>query len=299
MFFRPRVDRRPLPRPGDPVPDRKVTAPSSVLAVPGDQPRLVASALRQPASALMLDLEDGVEPSSKNSAREGVRKSLDGNDGGKKLMVRTNHPATQEGALDLEMLRNYAGRIHALVVPKSTPETISLVEQALVVPIVALIESALGVESAVETAQRSSVVGVMFGAVDYGSDVAATGGWHVSDLSWAEGRVVNAAIAGGCWALAGPSTELDGGSDLQRQVQDDSAKGFAGKLCVHPAQLDTVNAAFGPSQEQLAWAARVLEAVRSEGAGAIRLDGQMVDKPLVDRARLLLAVADGRFPIGD
>lgn len=290
MFFRHLAESRGLPRPEHvAAPMREITAPRSVLAVPGDQPRLMRSALKRPASALMLDLEDGVGPGSKDSARTEVAECLWRNTGSTPLMVRINHPASQEGERDLKVLRPSAGRIHALVVPKSTPEALSAVEHAMDVPIVALIESALGVELAFETAQSSSVVGLMFGTVDHTTDIASTGGWHVSDLSWAKGRVVNAAVAGGCWALAGPSTELDDGPGLERQVREDSELGFAGKLCIHPAQLDRVNADFGPSRQQLAWAARVLEAVRTGGGGAIRLDGEMIDKPVVDRARSLLA----------
>ncbi|WP_235876918.1 HpcH/HpaI aldolase/citrate lyase family protein [Saccharopolyspora terrae] len=265
--------------------------PRSLLAVPADNPRLLSSALRRPADALMPDLEDAVAPAAKEHARaEVVRFLTDPATVDTTLLVRVNDPASEAGRLDLAALAPNAGRLAGVVVPKSSRQSVAAVREILNVPVLALIETAVGVEEAYGIARQDHVVGVLFGSVDYTAELASRGGLHVSELGWAKSRVVNAAAAGGVWAVAGPRTVLDDEPGLRGEAETDRSLGFAGKLCVHPGQLAVVNAAFAPSSEQRAWARRVFDALESDGAaGVLRVDGQMIDRPLIEQARSVLS----------
>ncbi|MFF4253879.1 HpcH/HpaI aldolase/citrate lyase family protein [Streptomyces sp. NPDC001663] len=259
----------------------------SLLAVPASSPKLLDSALRRPASALMVDLEDGVAPEDKDAARANASAFL-AQAPSVTVTVRVNDPESVTGRSDLRMLDAHAGAVAAVVLPKATADRATSLLDRGSFSVIALIETPEGVEDALRIARQAGVVGLMFGSVDYTAELTAVGGWHASDLGWAKGRIVNAAAAGGVWALAGPSTVLEDGPELSADIETDRSLGFAGKLCIHPAQLARVNDGFAPSDEQIGWARRVLEAAEGSVGGAIRVDGRMVDKPVVDRARLIV-----------
>lgn len=267
-------------------------APRSLLSVPADRPKLVASARRRAADAIMLDLEDGVAPERKSDARAAVIGLLDDRTTWP-MFVRINDASTSDGAEDLDVIANGAGKIAAVVVPKADRSAIDRASAATSLPLVALVETAWGLEEVGSLARMPDVVGLMFGRVDYVADVSRHGGWHFSDLVWAESRIVNAAAAAGCWALAGPHVRLDDHDGLRSALAGDRARGFAGKLCIHPDQLDAVNSAFTPRAEDLAWAQRVVAATDGVDGGAVNVDGQMIDRPLIEHAARLVEAALG------
>lgn len=279
-----------------------VVAPRSLLAVPASSERLLRSAPRRGADALMLDLEDGVAADEKDAARGRLVELLGAHRADlPPSWVRVNDPLSPHGEEDLRALEDLRARgpgdgpaapPAGLVVPGATPEVVAAAARRTDLPLLALVETARGVEQAADVAAHPAVVGVLFGQLDYVRDVSRHGGWHLTDLGWVASRLVNAAAAGEAWCLAGPFTDLDDGPGLVRSIAEDRARGFAGKLCIHPTQIVPVNDGFGPSAEQLAWARRVLAAA-DESDGAARVGGQMVDRPVVQRARDLLA-AGGR-----
>lgn len=264
------------------------SAPRSLLSVPAASSKFLASARRQQTDALMLDLEDGVAPdqSAKASARALLRDFLESPAPSAPVFVRVNDLESKEGLRDLDAAAMHASQIRALIVPKALPQT-TAVAAGTGLPIVGLIETAAGIEAAGEIARHPAVIGVLFGSVDYVADVARQGGWYFSDVSWAQARVVNAAAAVNKWALAGPHTQLEDAEGLQRAIERDRLKGFAGKLCVHPNQLAPVNDGFDPSPDARAWARRVLAATQGQDTGAVRVDGQMVDRPMLEQAQRL------------
>lgn len=275
-------------------------APRSLLAVPASRADLLASARRRPADALMVDLEDGVAPNDKATAREQLVRFLGESvhdDHAPRVLVRVNEPLTADGSIDLELLarldEQHRALIHAVIVPKSDRPTIAAAASRTQLPLAGLIETAAGVEDAADVARVPGVMGLIFGSVDYLADVSQHGGWHLSDLSWVQHRIVNAAAAGGGWALAGPSTRIGDDSALSADIAAQVAAGFAGKLCIHPDQLDPVNEGFSPRADDLAWAHRVLEATGGVDNGAVKVDGQMIDKPLIEHARRLVRAGEG------
>lgn len=272
-----------------------LSAPRSLLAVPASRVDLLASARRRPADALMLDLEDGVAPDAKAQARAQLLMFLDETAGGTRapsVLIRVGQPSSDEGRRDLKTIAGlqewHREVVRALVVPKADGSSIATAAAAIELPLVALVETAAGIEDAADVARNPAVVGLLFGSVDYAADVSRHGGWHFSDFSWVGSRIVNAAAAGGSWALAGPCTRIGDPTALADAVRSEAAAGFAGKLCIHPGQLESVNAAFSPRTEDIDWARRVIDATGGVDGGAVKVDGQMIDRPLIEHAQRLL-----------
>ncbi|WP_223838735.1 aldolase/citrate lyase family protein [Saccharopolyspora pogona] len=171
-----------------------------MLAVPADSPRLLSSALRRPADAVMPDLEDAVAPEAKDQVRsEMVRFLTDPATADSTLHVRVN-PGERSRCQDLSVLAPHTGGLAGVVVPQSSPDSAAAVRELLDVLVLALIETAAGVGEAYGIARQDHVVGVLFGFVDYTGELTSWGGLHVRELGWAKSRVINAAAVGGAWA---------------------------------------------------------------------------------------------------
>lgn len=239
----------------------------------------------------MVDLEDGVAPDAKRHARMLLADFMRSAPA-TPAYVRINDPRDEDGRGDLAMLTQHADRVQALIVPKATTSSLMTMGDVSM-PVVALIETAAGVEDAADIARLPAVVGMLFGSVDYVADVSRHGGWHLSDLGWVQSRLVNAGASGGCWTLAGPCTQLSSTDGLVESARAERSRGFAGKLCIHPSQLDVVNDIFAPRSEDVAWARRVLDQTGGNDVGAVRVDGQMIDRPLLEHARRLVVAARG------
>ena len=126
-------------------------------------------------------------------------------------------------------------------------------------------------------------------------DLAAQLGVSPDDRDAMAGARQALVLASAAAGLAGPVDGVTGDVGDDDRLRDDLAYavrlGFGGKLCVHPRQVPVARAAFLPAPDELVWARRVVEA--AAGSGAVLLDGQMVDKPVVDRARRILATSEG------
>jgi citrate lyase beta subunit len=204
--------------------------------------------------------------------------------------VRVNGVGTRWFEDDLAAVS--ALRPDAVVLPKATPEGVAAL--AGVAPVVAIVETAAGLQRSDELA-RAGVAALQLGAVDLGLELgleAVPGGEH---LLFARSKLVLDSAAAG---LRGPVDQVwvdtRDGAGLERDGRLARALGFRGKACIHPAQVEIVNRVFTPSEAELARAAAVVEAYDEavgRGAGAVALDGEMIDLPVVERARQLLAAA--------
>jgi len=268
----------------------------TVLFVPGNRPERFAKACATAADAVIIDLEDAVAPGDKAEARRNAVAALSAAAGGRlRALVRVNAPGSDWIAADLaalgELARTPGHGLRGIVLPKAEqPGHIAMVTAAVgewtgVVP---LVESALGVVNALELASTPGVARLAFGAVDYALDIGATDDPRA--LEYARGALVVASRAAGIAApLDSPSTairdlaQVAAGAELARML------GFGGKLCIHPAQLGAVQTAFAPSRAEIAWAAGVLAVA---DAGAAQVNGEMIDRPVVERARRIAATAE-------
>jgi citrate lyase subunit beta/citryl-CoA lyase len=266
------------------------TPAKTVLSVPASSAKIVRRAASLSPRVVMLDLEDGVAAAAKGRAR-GVLTELvhlyEASPAG--LWIRTNPFDSQEWDLDLGLIETMGEHLDAVVIPKASLGVVRAVSEQVELPIVALVETAAGVEDAVAISATPSVAGFMFGGLDYIRDLASAGGVGAKRTEWAEARMVNAAAAYGKWSVAGPTADLKDPSLLQEHAARQWALGFVGKLCIHPNQLATVERAFTPSDADRSWAEQVLAAVAQQQLGAIAVAGEMVDFPVIERARFILA----------
>jgi citrate lyase subunit beta / citryl-CoA lyase len=269
--------------------------PRSLLFVPGDRLDRLDKALGSGADAVILDLEDAVAPSSKAAARASVLAQLTQEPQAERVVVRINAPSTPAGLADLAALTEAAPPACAgLLVPKAeSPDVLAAVGAALAeagreLPLAALIESAAGLRRAAEIARAPGLVALALGPLDLAAQLEA----RLDPAAMASVRLALrlAAVEGGVELWDGPSTALEDAALVGEDAAAAAALGFTGKLCIHPRQVEAVNAAFSPSPEALD-AARALLAAAEGQAGAFRFEGKMVDAPVLARARALLARA--------
>ena len=284
----------------------------SILFVPGDRPDRFAKALAAGADAICIDLEDAVAPGRKAGARTSVARFLAempsssrpraGDASGSRLhiIVRVNDPDSDEGRRDAGALAGGL-RPDAFMIPKVTTADGMHRAGCLLgedVPLIPIIETALGLENAVQIGAASPARGVsraraaptvgalIFGGFDLSAELGAEPGWE--PLLYARSRVVHAAALSELDAIDMPSRDLRDLAGLRSEAVKARRLGFAGKVAIHPAQIPVIHEVFTPSPEEVKRARRILDADRAAGGGAVALEGRMVDRPVVEAARRVL-----------
>jgi len=275
---------------------------------------MLDGALASGADAVCLDLEDAVPPSGKEDARSAARAALErtsdsgllespapgdaGSGSGRRppveLLVRVNAPSGREGRRDLRSLREGPGRPAAVVVPgAASVDELDRVTGELSVPVVALVESPEGLAAADSMARRAGALRALaLGPVDMARQLGCELDWE--PLLYTRSRLVHAAALGGVPVLDGPYTDLSDPEGLSREARAARRLGFDGKLALHPRQVEPVNGAFTPSEDEVAEARAVLSAFEEGGGEAVRVGGRMVDRPVAEAARRLLSRARRR-----
>src|SRR2546422_886111 len=258
----------------------------SYLFVPGNRPDRFEKARQSGAHAVILDLEDAVQGTQKDLARETVVSWLSPE---RPVYVRINGTGTPWFERDLEVL-SMPGVLGVILPKAEQAEQVAQVGarlngEARVLP---LLETALGVWNARALAQARRVERLAFGSVDFQLDTGISG--EQEELLYARSRLVLASrVASILPPVDGVTMALDDLTRLREDVARARRLGFGGKLCIHPKQVETINRGFAPTESERAWARRVLEAVEASGAGALRLDGELIDRPVIERARSILA----------
>ena len=267
-----------------------MNAPRSYLFVPGDRPERFEKALGSAADAIVADLEDAVAPPAKASARDAVAALLASGSDADRVVVRINDEATPWFDADLALLRH--GQARAVMLPKAErAETIARVRSACPgIAVLPLIESARGVLAAEALAAADGVQRFVFGTIDYALDMDLQGPLATPvGLDAAASRLALASRAAGRLPpVAGITVAIADEAALRADMERALAHGFAAKLCIHPKQIAPLHALLAPAPDELAWAQRVLEAAGASGGAAVQLDGRMIDKPVIERARRIV-----------
>jgi citrate lyase subunit beta/citryl-CoA lyase len=258
-----------------------VTSPATWLFVPGDRADRFDKAVASGPEEVIIDLEDAVGPHAKRQAGEAVASWLRAGS----AWVRINAVATPWHGDDLSTLAGAPG-LRGIMVPKA--EDASVLEEVHAragVPVIALIESGRGIDRAESIASATGVSRLAFGSVDFALDIGAA---ETRDsLLLARSRLVIASRLAG---LTAPIEGITGKIDDPHQVYDDARYardlGFGAKLCIHPRQLEPAARAFTPLAEEIEWARTIVGA--STAPGAVQVGGEMVDLPVLERARRLL-----------
>jgi citrate lyase subunit beta/citryl-CoA lyase len=157
--------------------------------------------------------------------------------------------------------------------------------------LVPIVETTKGVVNAAEIASAPRVSAVIFGAEDLSADIGATRTDEGTEVIYARQKVVTAASAAGVDAIDTLWTDFRDEEGLRRDTDRGIGFGYDGKLCIHPAQVSVINDAFTPEIERVEWAKKVMEAKKEadeRGKGVFKVEGEMVDEPLVEQARTVL-----------
>ena len=285
----------------------------SFLFAPGNVPRRVEKALTLAADAVILDLEDSVAPADKPAARKSVADALRGQRRPRGY-VRVNAPSTPFCFRDL--VETLHARVDGVVVPKiesaadlhavdwimaNLEREQGIAEGAL--DLMPIVETAAGVQRVDRILQARSlrpykgpwrVKRIAFGAGDYANDVGLSPTLDEAELADARARLVLSSRAAGMEnPIDSPWFHFKEPEAFRRALERSRRGGFQGRLCVHPDQVGPVNEAYLPSVEEVSRAERIVAAfaaAEAKGEAAIQVDGQMIDYPIVHRARALLEI---------
>jgi citrate lyase subunit beta / citryl-CoA lyase len=264
----------------------------SMLFVPGNRPDLAAKAPRSGPDAVVLDLEDAVPPAAKAAARADVRQAAADLAGAVPVCVRVNPPGTAWFADDVAALPD---GLAAVVVPKlGSAAHVADVAAALGDrAVVAGLETVRGVADAREVL-APPVAACYFGAEDYIADLGGVRTPGSAEVAWARAFVAVAARLAGVPALDMVTIDFHDDDRFTAEAREARALGYAGKMCIHPAQVPLARAAFQPTPDEVDAARRLLAAFEAAGGETIAFEGQMVDEVVAARARAVLAaVAEG------
>ena len=263
----------------------------SLLFVPGNRPEVAAKAPRSGPDAVVLDLEDAVPPAAKTAARAAVREAAAELVGTLRVCVRVNPPGTEWFAADVAALPD---GLTAVVVPKleSTDQVAAVATALGDHPVLAGLETVRGVADARDVL-RSPVVACYFGAEDYIADLGGVRTSGNAEVVWARSYVAVAARLAGVPALDMVTIDFRDDERFAAEAREARTLGYAGKLCIHPAQVPLAREAFRPTDDEVAWAGRLLAAFEAAGGDTIAFEGQMVDEVVASRARAIVAAAAG------
>ena len=268
--------------------------PRSWLFTPGDRPDRFATARGSGADAMILDWEDAVTAAKKDTARSEVLRWLRQENRGPNVWVRINDRHSRYWGEDLKALAAVGGAPGLAGIVLSKVDSHDDIEDTTGrlgnsgLPIVALIESALGLENATSIAACPSVTALALGSADMRLDAGLGDDLH----GWIYpcSRLVFASRAAGLRPpIDGPEMRLDDTDTVRSSALRARGFGFGAKLCLHPSQVPVVNDSFGPDAQTRSRAKRVITAAQSSHGAAVRVDGEMVDRPRLALAHQILA----------
>lgn len=260
----------------------------SALFVPATHPQRIPKALASGADRVIVDLEDAVEEAAKEQARGNLEAFLVAHPSAQ-VLVRVNAPDHGSHAADLALCQQHEG-VRGILLPKA--ETVAQVQRAHATgkPVWPIIESARGLFALPQLAASAGVERLSFGSLDLGLDLNLRTGSEAAEQVLAHARyavLLHTRVGNLAAPLDGVFPAIHDIDGLRRHTEFARDMGFGGSLCIHPSQVEVIHQALQPSAAELDWARRVLAGAEG-GAGVFTLDGQMVDAPVILRARATL-----------
>lgn len=263
-----------------------MTLERSYLFVPGNRCERIPKALASGADAVIVDLEDAVPPAEKDAARAAVAAALRAK---APLWLRVNGEQTPWFEADCALL-GHPG-IAGVVLPKAeSASRITALHEQGKAPVLPTIESALGLGRLHALAAAPGTQRLVLGSIDLRADLGIPGDETVID-PYRMQIVLASRLAGLPAPVEGVTPTFNDPAAAEADTRRSAAMGFGGKLCIHPAQIAPVHRGFAPSPAEIEWARKVIAVNGRAGGGAVALDGQMVDRPVVERARAILSRA--------
>lgn len=273
--------------------DAKVATAVTALFVPGDRPERFAKAASSGADVVIIDLEDAVAEQDRESARRSILDHLAGSGQSLRAVIRINALGSAEASRDLTLVRELrqhsnSALIGIMIAKAESAESIrkyiaETTANGTSIAIVPLIESAQGLAVVRDIAGIVGVTRLAFGAVDYALDIGADDSHGALDAA-RSALVLASRLATIAAPLDSPSIEIRDLSVVEDAARRARSYGFGGKLCIHPAQVGAVVTAFLPTEAEIDWAISIV----GHGASAGQINGQMIDRPVIERAKRIL-----------
>lgn len=264
----------------------------SFLFVPATQPERLPKALASGSDMVISDWEDAVAPADKERARNALAEVVAALEGAARarLLVRINSEGSPWFAADLQALAQLTAQgLAGAVVPKAEQaSTLQAVARAAgpQAAVVALVESVAGLAAADALATAPQVARLAFGHLDFQVDAGMACGDTEEELLPVRVALVFASRRAGLAApIDGVTVDTRNPERMARDAERARRMGFGGKLCIHPAQVPVLHAAFDPDEAAVAHALRVQQALQQAGGGVCVLDGRMVDAPVLAQAQ--------------
>jgi citrate lyase subunit beta/citryl-CoA lyase len=286
-----------------------MTVMRSVFYIPANSEKMISKAPMIAADIITLDLEDSVPPAEKGRAREMVRQNLKfAGSRGSTVYVRINNWETQMTNEDLEAIVD-EGLSGVCLAKCGEPAHVIRLDWKLEelerrrglrvgsVAIQLLIETAKGVMNAYPSACASKRVNsLVFGAVDYTKDMRVNLTNEGQEQYYARAHVPAAARAAGCIAIDSAFVAFKDTEAFEKSTRFGRQLGYEGRILIHPSQIELAHKIFMPSIEDVEWAKGAVKVFEEEGIAkgstAVSFQGKMVDTPVYDNARTILATMD-------
>jgi len=278
----------------------------TMLFMPGNNPGMLQNAGILGADSIILDLEDAVSLTEKDSARILVREAIKTVDySNVELVVRVN-PITSEFALkDIDVIARV--KPDALMIPKATEEELKTIDEMLIniereegfdvgsIKLIPIVETAYGLQNVyniIKSCHR--IVAILLGGEDLTSDLGIKRTKEGEEIFYARNQVSIACRAMKVDSIDTPFTDTSDFEGLAKDTMKAKSLGFTGKAAISPKHIDTIHSVYAPTVVEIKHAKRVLAAMEeaeSEGKGVFSLDGKMVDAPVINRAKNTVELA--------
>ncbi|MFA5523261.1 MAG: aldolase/citrate lyase family protein [Tissierellales bacterium] len=278
----------------------------TMLFIPGNNPSMLQNAGILGADSVILDLEDAVSITEKDSARILVKNAIEALDFyGTEIVVRINPLSSDFGIKDIEEIALVEP--DALMVTKATEEDVRKACELLTkieekegfipksIKLFPLIETAYGLENVKEIIKASDrVIGILLGAEDLTADLEIRRTAEGKEIFYARSKIAVTCKACKIDAIDTPFTDINDGEGFIKDINTAKSLGMTGKAAINPRQIDTIHEIFAPSKEEIRYAKDVIKAMeeaQSQGKGVFSLNGKMVDAPIITRAENVLKKA--------
>jgi citrate lyase subunit beta/citryl-CoA lyase len=278
----------------------------TMLFMPGNNPGMLQNAGILGADSIILDLEDAVSLTEKDSARILVREAIKNVDySNVEVVVRVNPFTTEYAQKDINEIARV--KPDALMIPKATEEELKAIGEILTnienekgfdigsIKLIPIVETAYGLENVYNIIKSSDrIVAVLLGGEDLTSDLGIKRTKESEEIFYARNKVAVACKAMKVDSIDTPFTDAIDFEGLEKDAMKAKSLGLTGKAAISPKHVDTIHNVYAPSLEEIKHAKRVLEAMEeaeSEGKGVFSLDGKMVDAPVINRAKNTVELA--------
>ena len=275
--------------------ENNIQSRRSFIFTPGNRPEYFKKALTSGADIICIELEDGVAPHDKEEARKKMLEIFSDPqaDDGIERIVRVNSGRTVEGIADMQAILTSDSFVPSIMLPKvKGPEEVrgiaeTLEEYNLDTRLQAIIETNEGLEAAYEIAQSTSRLdALLFGAVDLAAELRCTNNWEA--LLYARSRTVHAAAAARIDAIDVPWLDLNDETGMREEAESSANLGFTGKGVIHPKQIPIINEVYSPSDEEIRYAQKVINAFAEANTGVVVVDGKLIERPVLRTMQRIL-----------